>query len=125
MQTGEIPPEIVRFISAHVDTVPQLEALLLLWESFPREWAVEEIAARVYVNKATASRITGDLHRRGLIDITEQRLRFAAESAAAPLVTQLAQTYRKHLIQVTELIHAKGSPAMQEFARAFQFKNER
>ena len=42
----EIPARVLQFLAERIDTVPQLEALLLLWESPQRQWTEEELAAR-------------------------------------------------------------------------------
>ena len=47
----EIPADVLRFIAERIDTVPQLEALLLVWENQPRAWECEQIAARIYVRR--------------------------------------------------------------------------
>ena len=47
MTTPEIPERVLQFLAERVDTVPQLEALLLLWENPQRQWSEEELAARI------------------------------------------------------------------------------
>ena len=37
----------------------------------------------------------------------------------------VAATYRRQLVGVSSVIHAKGSPALRDFARAFQWKGEK
>ena len=45
-----------RFIHEHIDSVPHLEALILLWNSRPVGWTCDELASRLYVrwNKSQA-----------------------------------------------------------------------
>ena len=124
MTPEDLPDDVLRFIREQVDTVPHLEALLLLWESAPTSWAPEELAARLYVDVATAQRIVGDFARRKVLIRSGQGHAYDPANEHAALLPRVAQTYRRQLVQVTRFIHSKGSPAMQEFARAFKFKQD-
>ncbi|HJY42390.1 MAG TPA: hypothetical protein VJ303_14165, partial [Steroidobacteraceae bacterium] len=59
----EIPARVLQFLAERIDTVPQLEALLLLWENPQREWSEEELAARIYVARPIAETIMQALQR--------------------------------------------------------------
>ena len=54
MQDPELPADVLRFIVERIDSVPHLEALLLLWGSGERRWNEAEVASRVYVPGDTA-----------------------------------------------------------------------
>jgi len=56
MTTPEIPARVLQFLAERIDTVPQLEALLLLWENPQRQWSEEELAARIYVTDKSRRR---------------------------------------------------------------------
>ena len=47
--------------------MPQLEALLLLWENPQRLWSEEELAARIYVGRPVAATILQALQRQQLV----------------------------------------------------------
>jgi len=47
MNIGE--EEVYRFILNQIDSVPQMEALVLVWESRPKKWEESEIVERLYV----------------------------------------------------------------------------
>ena len=49
--------EVDRFIAEQIDTVPHLEALLLLWNSRPKAWTVPEMAHALYVPSELAENI--------------------------------------------------------------------
>jgi hypothetical protein len=132
MEPGDIPEEVSRFIIERIDTVPHLEALLLLWESSPKSWSVEEIAVRVYVPPARAAQIAQDLVRQRLA-LSEkedaaavERYRYEASwDETGMMMQKTVEAYRHHLVRVANLIHSKASPAVRDFARAFQFKKDR
>lgn len=127
MPQDEIPEEVLRFLAERIDTVPHLEALLLLWESRPRTWTVEEIAARVYVPGDLAAKIAGDLARQGLAVAAGNEGRYGYDASWDPsgeMMGRIAATYRRHLIRVATLIHSKASRGVREFARAFELKKK-
>lgn len=124
MTPDTITQPVLRFIREHIDSVPHLEGLLLLRESAPKVWSAEELAARLYVNAETGRRIVTDLTRRRLIVASTAGVAYNPDNEYAELLPEVAQTYSRQLVQVARFIHAKGSPAMQEFARAFKLKKD-
>ena len=128
MERSELPADVVQFIAAQIDTVPHLEALLLFWESAPRTWTADEIAARIYVARDVAVQILQDLERRRLVRIAEGAAeRFVydpAWDATGDFMARVAETYRQNLIRVAQSIHARAPSAVREFARAFEIKKE-
>lgn len=123
MPPVEIPDDVFEFLSRRIDSVPHLEALLLFLESPGAVWSAAEIAARVYVSRDAAREILVDLERHRFIAAeAPESFRYQADWDEGKLMPRVADVYRKHLVQVAELIHAKGAPsAVEEFARAFKF----
>ena len=62
-----IPQHVLQFIAEQIDTVPQLECLLLLHQHDNRDWLADELAARIYISRDTASAILQSLERRHLV----------------------------------------------------------
>jgi len=114
------------FIHRELDSVPHLEALLLLWNSRPKQWSVNDMAAALYVDYSVARDILHNLARRQLADRAEHDL-YSYHSAPHhdALMTALETEYRRNLIRITRMIHAKASPGVREFADAFRFKKDR
>jgi hypothetical protein len=120
--TGSLSEEVVMFLEQRIDSVPHLEALLIMWES-KAAWDSRQIAARVYLAEAAAQQVLLDLQRIGLAT-SEDRVHFKVD-VAQPLVAQVAEAYRLNVTRVATLIHRKASPSIREFARAFDLKQER
>src|SRR6185437_7480635 len=55
------------FILENIDSVPHLEALVLLWNSRPVAWTCEELAARLYIPAENVGNLLADLVRLQLI----------------------------------------------------------
>jgi Mn-dependent DtxR family transcriptional regulator len=121
----EFSENVVRFIADYIDSVPQLEALLLLWDTAPRAWTLEELAARIYVSPQATQDIATALERRQLIR-RDERGAYAlnGEGVDGARMAEVAGTYRRKLAQVAGLIHSKASLGVLEFARAFRLKKE-
>ena len=116
-----------QFIAETIDSVPQLEALLLLWNTRPEGWEAEDVSRRLYVNPVEAERILHDLANQGLISRPTPAPKYAYLSMLPELDELLAcvdQTYRAEIVTVSKFIHSKGSPAVRAFARAFRLKKE-
>ena len=125
--TGVIDPEIEQFLLDSIDTVPHLEALLLLFQSPAVVWSVAELAARIYVNEKQAAGILEDLTRRSLIARVEQspaKYQYVPRSQQQrELLEKVARSYRTQLVQVTRFIHSNASASVRDFARAFRLKD--
>ncbi|HVW08106.1 MAG TPA: hypothetical protein VHC90_05965 [Bryobacteraceae bacterium] len=118
--------EVDRFLLDRIETVPHLEALLLLWNSRPKMWSAENTADSLYISTDAARAILGDLVRRNLIVFSGSAGGFFYESDAARdrIVGLVDRAYRRELIRITRLIHSKPSAAIREFARAFRLRKE-
>jgi hypothetical protein len=118
--------EVIQFIVEHVHTVPHLEALLLIWQNPSTPWTSDSLAARIYVTPIVGRSILEELSALGVLKPSADST-FHYDSAwdeRRQLLPSLADLYRRQLVQVTKLIHSKGSSSVREFARAFQIKKE-
>lgn len=123
-----ISERVLDFIADKIDTVPELEALLLLWQEPDKRWSVQEIAQRLYVTTDAAATILRALHQRQLAAADGQPLAYRYSGAwdrSGRLMSEVDETYRHHLVRVATFIHCGGSSAIREFARAFDFTRER
>jgi len=123
-----IPANVLRFLDENIDSVPQLETLLMMFQEHDRVWQIEDVASRNYTTEQRAADTLNALRRRGLVSLEEAPVRFRfspANDEVRALVAELALCYRKNLSLVTALIHAKPSASVKEFARAFDLKKDR
>ena len=117
------------FILDQIETVPHLEALLLLWNGRPQPWTVENLAKRLYVSTDIVNSLLQDLMQRSLIVcIPGSPDGFRYESTSIDqdqLLSALDLTYRRETVRISTMIHLKPSSSVRDFARAFRFKKER
>jgi len=120
--------EVRQFLLDQIDSVPHLEALLLLWNSRPKLWQADEMAGRLYVDREVALRLLQDLARQQLIDSdTSSPERYCYRDDPADrsrLIRMVDETYRREVVRVSTLIHSKPSSPLRDFARAFRFTKE-
>lgn len=119
--------DVDQFICDHIDTVPHLEALLLLWNSRPQAWSPDETAKALFVTPGAANAILQDLVRRGLIVrhiSCPETYRYEPQLSRDQLVSEVDATYRRELVRLSRMIHSKPSASIREFARAFRLKKE-
>lgn len=124
MGQGDIPDHARRFISQYIDSVGELEALLLL-RALPGEaWELGKIASRLYVRETETARILARLCRNGLLVRADTVYKFECQTEELRrVVDELAELYARQLIPITNLIHAK-SPRIREFADAFRLRKD-
>jgi hypothetical protein len=118
--------EVDTFILEEIDSVPHLEALLLLWNTRPRGWSPEEMAKALYVSTDRARTILRDLKRRDLAAVGSGPDRFSFDSSSGndKLIEEVDRIYRRNLVRISTMIHSKAPAAVREFARAFKLKKD-
>lgn len=118
-----------RFIVDEIDSVPHLEALLLLWRSAPQQFSAAQIAEKLYIHGGQAAGIAEDLHRRGLIarDHNGAAGFFydMQNESRNGLMEAVDATYRRELIRISGIIHSKPSAGVRAFANAFRFRKDK
>jgi hypothetical protein len=127
MVSQDIPADILAFISGRIDTVPELETLLMMSAVADQHWTSDDVVARSYTTPSVARAVLDALQRRGLIaaDPQGRGFRFQPHDPAdVALVARVGAYYRANLVRVATLIHERGSAAIKEFARAFDFKKD-
>ena len=129
IDTGELPKDVLEFVAEQIDSVPHLEALLLLYKQTAERWTVERTAARLYVAPETAERILLDLEKRKLLSkrLEAPATEYAYDPAwdkTGQLMERVVMTYTRYLTPISTFIHSKASRSVMEFARAFEFKKD-
>jgi hypothetical protein len=123
-----IPDDVRQFILISVDSVAQLEALLLLRNNPQEKWSVREVAKRLYITEQETAPLLTRLCEQNLIVIIggepSHYLYQPSSKELARMVDRVAEIYAKHLVPVTNLIHSKPRTRIQEFADAFKLRKD-
>jgi len=128
MSSDLIPDDIAQFILKKIDSVAQMEALLLLRANSDQEWDAAAVAKRLYIEEPQASMTLARLlEGKLLIASADEPRRYRYQPSAPelrPLVDRVAEIYSKQLVPVTNLIHSRPQTRVQEFADAFKFRKD-
>lgn len=121
--------QVDRFILEQIDTIPHLEALLLVWHRRPKAWSASEMAGSLFVPLELAAKILRDMEQRGLLkERPASSGQYAYHSQSEEhdrLMGAVEETYRRELIRIARMVHAKTPASLRDFARAFRFTKEK
>jgi hypothetical protein len=125
MADDPIPAELRDFILRFIDSVTHLEALLLLRANPQTAWEPPAVAARLYTGPDQAGEILTQLCSERLLACENGQYCYGGQAPELlAMIDRLAESYAKHLIPITNLIHSKPR-RIQLFADAFKFRKDR
>lgn len=117
------------FIDQQIDSVPHLEALILLWNSRPVGWTPDELSSRLYLPPERAAEVLRDLLRLEIaqeIPGTPTKFSYFPHSKEQDdLMHEIDIAYRRDLVRISTMIHEKASSPIREFARAFRIRKDK
>jgi hypothetical protein len=121
--------DVYDYILEKIDTVPHLEAVMLIWSSRPVGWTAEELATRLYLPTEKVIGILNDLVRQQLV---QQNPSSPTKHSYLPRNAEQDEwmykvdvAYRRELVRISTMLHTKTSASVREFARAFRIKKDR
>lgn len=125
MMAELIPDDVRKFILEHIDSVADLEALLLLRKDADQHWTTEAVSERLYVDATTAANVLARLAAGGLCVRNANSYRYEpSDHEKRLIVDRLAEIYGQYLIPVTNFIHEKPA-RIQHFADAFRLRRDK
>lgn len=122
---AELSREVVRFITRHIESVEELEVLLLLRDQREKEWSAAEISKAL---RATQSSIELRLDRLRSLKLIEQqgdtRSVYPTNHPLEADIAQVAEAYRSRKTKVIEQIFTGPSRTARSFSDAFRVRKE-
>jgi hypothetical protein len=124
----DFPAEIEQFIAQHIESLAQLELLLMMRREPGRAWSCYDLARQLYVAPDVCLGILADLERRGFVhrDSSDDNL-YSYRGGSAEidrLIDQLAALYQERRVAVITQIYSKPVKQVQTFADAFRLRKE-
>jgi len=120
-----LPLELRQFIALHIESLAQLEALLLMRRERGRAMKLGELARTLYISDDMCRGMLIDLARRGFIegDTNGESFRYAnTEETIEGLISQLEKFYQDRRVAVITEIYSNPSKKVQTFADAFRLR---
>ena len=121
-------PEAAEFIERTIDTIQQLEILILLRQSSGRVWSVREIADEIQMSTATVASNVTALHSAGVLVAQPERDAYRYEPQSIALhagVESLLAAYEADPLPVVKAVFEKPPRALRTFSDAFLFRPRR
>ena len=121
-----IPKSVATFIAEHIDSLVELEALLLLYAHRDRLWPASEIARELRIDRAwpRKTELQG-LCNKGILRCTpgpEHTYQFVPRNPEIEsTVTQLAGLYPERRVTIIGLIFSKPVERLQKLRRRFSY----
>ena len=125
-----IPGDVSEFILTNVDSVAQLEGLLLLRADPGGCWDARMVSLRLYISEKEAFDLLAKLADRGFLKKEKEEgpssFRYEPVSQQMDDMARIvADLYARCLVPVTQLIHTKPSKSVQRFADAFRIRKDK
>lgn len=123
-----ISPEVRAFIAGQIESVVQLEMLLLLHTDPLRAWSADELAKELRIEPAWAGAQLLLLAQRGLLSVADSNgasYRYGPNTPElAQAVDGLAKAYTDRRVTVISLIYSKPVDTLKTFADAFRLRKD-
>jgi len=123
-----IPADVSQFILEKIDSVAELEGLLLLSRNPDNSWSVDDLAQRLYADKDQTMDVLEHLHSLDFLKTEGDVFRTYRFDPVSPeleqTVERLSEFYAKYLVPITNLIHSKPQTKVQKFADAFKLRRK-
>ena len=121
-------PELQQFIAQHIESLAQLETLLLMRQDPQRQWTCAELSRLLYITPDMCSRLVGDLVQHGFVRPVADAETCYQYHAANPdldrLLGDLAAIYHDRRVAVITQIYSRPQKKVQTFADAFRLRQE-
>jgi hypothetical protein len=132
VSTEEIPPDVVRLIADHLESVVQVEVLLLLVANPAKRFGAAEIGRELRVDPHWAGSQLAELAGRGMLEGNadpDPLYRYAPRSAElGRAIDGLARAYADRRVSVIGMIYskpAKPKDPISTFADAFKLRKDK
>jgi hypothetical protein len=125
-----IPPRVKQFITDHVESVMQLEVLLLLASQPGRAWNAADLAQQLRIDAGWVDAQIRNMAAAGIVTLDEStpppQFHYDPRTAElAQTVQGLAHAYADRRVTVIGLIFSKPVDKIRSFADAFRLRKDK
>ena len=128
MSESGISQEILNFITEYIDSVVQLEVLLLLHNAPQTDWRAADVARELRIEPSGAATQLAELCTRGLLSCPDPSQPIYRYSPRTPAIDQaisgLAKVYEERRVSVINQIYAKPVDKLKSFSDAFRLRRD-
>lgn len=128
MSQDVLPQHVLNFVRDYIESVEQLEILLLLFHRQDRGWTEEEVAKELRCSQLSAGKRLAQFAQKHIL-IFDQSLKSYRYSSAEETITTpisaLAAAYQVRRVAIIDLIFSKPIDKIQVFADAFKLREDK
>lgn len=120
-------PELEQFIAQHIESLAQLEALLLMRQDPQRQWNCAELSRLLYITSEMCNGLVGELVQKGFVVRSSEADCFEYRPASPDLdrlLGELAAIYQDRRVAVITMIYSRPQKKVQTFADAFRLRQD-
>ncbi len=122
-----LPADVHRFLHDHIESVEQLEVLLLLSRTPERGWSVAAVAETLYSHPSSIKLRLARLLGQGLLrEIEEGCYKYSPHTVEMHTTVQrVAECYHERRVAVITLIASKPLDNVRAFSDAFRIRRNK
>jgi hypothetical protein len=124
-EVAPLPEAVVEFVHAHITSLLQLEALLLVFEGGQRTRSVAQLASEMYVPAAAIASWLEEFANRGFCERVDDGYRLPDDERVYQLLALVADCYVRRRISLSTLIFSRRDDPKASFADAFRIRKDR
>jgi hypothetical protein len=124
---SDLPGDVHQFLSEYIQSISQLELLLLLRGNAEKRWTVEDAAKELYTPVSMTLPMLESLRAIGLLSSGDSGAwyQYAPKSEdLQKLVENLAQLYIERRVTIINTIYSGPLQKLQNFADAFRLRRK-
>ncbi len=125
----KLDPGLISFIKAHIDSVEQLEVLLLMRNDPTKEWSAGDVSRELRSSTASAQhRLDKLCALRLIVKVDPASLSYRYEPSSPELgdrVTALSEAYLVRRVTVIDLIFSNPVEKIKTLADAFKLRGDK
>jgi hypothetical protein len=127
MPESGIPERVRTFVREHIQSIEQVEVLLLLFRTAPREWTAMSTGRELRIDPVSAARRLTDFQSQGLVKARpgDEALLYWYDGASGTLdraISELATAYHERRTALINLILSTPNEDVRVFADAFRLR---
>lgn len=128
MVDSGLPNETHEFLVKNIDSLEELEVLLLLRSDPSRRWSVADVNERIRSSQSSVGNRLKKLMGSGFANSEDNGVTYQyspRDGSMDARVKQLAEVYRERRMKVIEAIFSKPLREIQSFSDAFKIRSKK
>lgn len=129
MSESGFSDELDKFIATEINSLEQLEILLLLSGNPHKWWTAQGVYEVIKSSPQSVQERLNEMQERGILrkeTDSEVRYQFGpTEGTIWRTINELREAYKERSVKVVQAIYSKPPDAVQEFAKAFRVRKDK